>query len=159
MALIENESGVMEAEVTEAVHEIEGQKRFPCDRCDKVCKSKAGLTRRINSKHHDVAHEESNVHSLTKVELVNIVKNVKLKITEEVFRYNYILPNLAKVSSNDTLFDALLPLYERFCRKRNQDNFLSDFYELIPKATELLQSAVCMQLGYDLYSRPLSGFS
>ena len=34
MALIENESGVMEAEVTEAVNEIEGQKRFPCDRCD-----------------------------------------------------------------------------------------------------------------------------
>lgn len=40
MALIENESGVMEAEVTEAVNEIEGQNRFPCDRCDKVCKSK-----------------------------------------------------------------------------------------------------------------------
>ena len=29
-------------------------------------------------------------------------------------------------------------LYERFCHKRNQDNLLSDFYELIPKATELL---------------------
>ena len=79
--------------------------------------------------------------SLTKVELVNIVNNVKLKITEEGFWDNEILSNLANVSSNDTLFDALLPLYERFCRKRNQDNFLSDFYELIPKATELLQSA------------------
>ena len=138
MALIENESGVMEAEVTEAVNEIEGQNRFPCDRCDKVCKSKAGLTRHINSKHRDNANEESNVPSLTKVELVNIVNNVKLKITEEGFWDNEILSNLANVSSNDTLFDALLPLYERFCRKRNQDNLLLDFYELIPKSTELL---------------------
>ena len=100
MALIENESGVMEAEVTEAVNEIEGQKRFPCDHCEKVCKSKAGLMRHINLKHRDNANEESNMPSLTKVELVN---NVKLKIKEEGFCDNEILSNLANVSSNDTL--------------------------------------------------------
>ena len=45
---------------------------------------------------------------------------------------------MTNVSSNDTLVDALFPHYERFCRKRNQDDILSDFYEPIPKATELL---------------------
>ena len=86
-----------------------------------MCKSKAGLMRHINLKHRDNANEESNMPSLTKVELVN---NVKLKIKEEGFCDNEILSNLANVSSNDTLFDALLPLYERFCRKRSQDNLL-----------------------------------
>ena len=70
MTLIENESGVMEAEFTEAVNEIEGQKRFLCDHYDEVCKFKAGLTRHINSKHRDNANEESNVPSLTKVEFL-----------------------------------------------------------------------------------------
>ena len=70
MALIENESGVMEAEFTEAVNEIEGQKRFLCDHYDEVCKFKAGLTRQIKSKHRDNTNEESNVPSLTKVELL-----------------------------------------------------------------------------------------
>ena len=67
--------------------------------------------RHINSKHRDNANEESNVPSFTKVGLVNIVSNVKLKITEEGFCDNGILSNLANVSSNDTHFDALLPLF------------------------------------------------
>ena len=38
-------------EFNEAVSEIEGKKSFECDKCDKVCKSKGGLTRHTNSKH------------------------------------------------------------------------------------------------------------
>ena len=96
--------------------------------------------RHINSKHRDNANEESNVPSFTKVGLVNIVSNVKLKITEEGFCDNGILSNLANVSSNDTLWCFVTSFCRkgRFCRKYNQDNILSDFYELIPKATELL---------------------
>ena len=47
-----------EADVTEvdqefidALVEIEGQKEFPCTKCDQICKSKGGLTRHSNSKH------------------------------------------------------------------------------------------------------------
>ena len=41
----------VEQEFIDALVEIEGQKEFPCTNCDKICKSKGGLTRHSNSKH------------------------------------------------------------------------------------------------------------
>ena len=41
-------------------------------------------------------------------------------------------------SASEALFEALLPLYENFHRKKNQDKLLEDFYELIPRSCELL---------------------
>ena len=46
---------------------------------------------------------------------------------------------LATMSSTEALFDALLPLYETFHRKKNQDKLLELFYGLIPRSCELLK--------------------
>ena len=50
-----------------------------------------------------------------------------------------MIANLVRVNSTKTLFNHILPIYERCCRKRNQDTFLMDFYELIPKSSVVLQ--------------------
>ena len=47
--------------------------------------------------------------------------------------------DLVKVTSNDNFYEAVTPVYQRFCKKRNQDNFLIEFYELIPKSSALLK--------------------
>ncbi len=47
----EGNSTEVEQEFIDALVEIEGQEAFPCTQCDKICKSKGGLTQHINSKH------------------------------------------------------------------------------------------------------------
>ena len=120
-----------------------GEKKFPCVNCDKICKSKAGLTRDVNAKHGEKAHGEealsSSIASLTEAELASIVDKIKAKITKDGFWDSEITTNLEAVKSTKTLFDHILPIYRRFCRKRNQDIFLTDFYELIPTSCQLLQ--------------------
>jgi hypothetical protein len=36
-------------------------------------------------------------------------------------------------------FEALLPMYETFCRKKNQNKLLESFYGLIPRPCEFLK--------------------
>ena len=55
LAVLEEETDEIIEEFAEAVTEIEGKKSFPCSECEKVCKSKGGLTKHMNSKHRDIA--------------------------------------------------------------------------------------------------------
>ena len=55
LAILDTETDEVEAEFLEALTEIAGKKWFPCASCTKVCKSKGGLTRHINSKHREAA--------------------------------------------------------------------------------------------------------
>ncbi len=48
---------------------------------------------------------------------------------------------LKTASASEALFEAVLRLYERFDRKKNQDKLLEDFYALIPRSCELLNCA------------------
>ena len=41
-------------------------------------------------------------------------------------------------SASEALFKAILPLYQTFYNKKNQDKFVEDFYGLIPRSCELL---------------------
>ena len=52
IAVLEEDEEDMETYFVKSVSEIGGKKQFPCDSCDKVCKSKGGLTRHVNAKHH-----------------------------------------------------------------------------------------------------------
>ena len=40
VAVVETEADEIDSVFLDAVTEIEGKKSFPCDKCDKVCKSK-----------------------------------------------------------------------------------------------------------------------
>ena len=51
--MAETDNTEVEQKFIDALVEIEGQKAFPCTQCNKICKSKGGLTRHINSKHRD----------------------------------------------------------------------------------------------------------
>ena len=137
MAVMDEDEEAIENVFVEAVTEIVGEKTFPCENCDKICKSKAGLTRHVNAKHGSKAN--ASIPSLTSDELTSIVNKVKTNLTNEGYWDIEITSDLAKVTSNNNLFKAVSPIYQRFCKKRNQDNFLMEFYELIPKSTALLK--------------------
>jgi hypothetical protein len=49
--VIAGDDETMEEEIAEALSEISGEKSFPWNSWEKVCKSKGGLTRKVNSKH------------------------------------------------------------------------------------------------------------
>ena len=140
MAVLEEDEGDIETDFVEALSEIGGENQFPCDRCDKVCKSKGGLTRHVNSKHRDKGCKASNldIPALTKDGLCSIVNKIKLNIRNEGYWDQQITSDLENIASNDSLFDAVQPIYQRFCIKRNQDKFLTEFYELIPTSSGIL---------------------
>ena len=145
MFVVEEDEEAIELEFEDAVSVMAGEKAFPCINCDKICKSKAGLTRHVNAKHGDKANTKGNealsssIALLTEEELASILVKIKAKITKDGFWDSEMTAKLVKLNSTKTLFNHILPIYERFCRKRNQDTFLMDFYELIPKSSVLLQ--------------------
>jgi hypothetical protein len=51
LSVVEGNEDPMEEEIDDAISEISGEKSFPCNSCEKICKSKGGLTRHINAKH------------------------------------------------------------------------------------------------------------
>ncbi len=122
---IDENVGTMEEEIADAVSEISGEKNFPCESCDRTCKSKGGLTRHKNAKHGSktTAGKEnvSSRISLAKEELISIVDKVKTKIKDYAFWDSKMTSNMASVTSNDPLYNNILPIYERFCRKLNQN--------------------------------------
>ncbi len=137
VAVTEIQSDEIDAEFAEAIQEIDGERVFPCSQCEKVCKSKGGLTRHTRSKHPEDKQDKTHA-ALTKEAVVSIVQSIKVKLREENFYGTEIMNSLATVSSTDALFDALGPLYTTFCRKNSQDKLLECFYGLIPRSCELL---------------------
>ena len=82
MFVVEESQDTMEQEIDDTISEISGEKAFPCASCEKICKSKGGLTRHINSKHKNkTAHGNKNANAsaakLTKEELSSIVEKNK----------------------------------------------------------------------------------
>ena len=125
-----------EADVTEvdqefidALVEIEGQKEFPCTKCDKICKSKGGLTRHSNSKHRGESVDSgSRVNTgLCQATMASIVETIKNNIIQENIYGDEINTSLKTVSAGEALFKAILPLYKTFITKKNQDKLLEDF--------------------------------
>ena len=127
----------------DAMVEMEGKKSFHCDVCSKVCKSKGGLTRHHNSKHAGDSSGKGLDEIMTGMALDQsvvdgFVERIKTRIIEEDLYGEEINSALKKVTSTPKLYQALLPLYQTFCKKKNQDNLLKVFYGLIPRSCELL---------------------
>ena len=77
--------------------------------------------------------------ALTKDGLISIVDKIKLSLLKEGYWEKEITPDLEKIDSNDSLFHAVLPTYNGICVKRNQDKFVTEFYELIPTSSALFK--------------------
>lgn len=141
VAVVETESDEVDSEFIEALAEIRGQKSFPCPKCKKVCKSKGGLTKHTNSKHRLEAAGGSNDDRSSTTEqetrlsednLASAVEAIKTKLIKDDLYGPDINAALEKVSSSEALFKVVLPIYEKFCRKKNQDKLLEEFYGLLP---------------------------
>lgn len=51
MNITESDDQLVENEFVDALNEIDGVMVYPCKTCNKICKSKGGLTKHKNSKH------------------------------------------------------------------------------------------------------------
>ena len=139
VAVVDTESDEIDAEFAEAIAEIEGKESFPCPHCTKICKSKGGLTKHKNSKHRDVTDIPSSATKsaeqetrLSEENLASIVEDVKGKLIKDDLFGPDINSAIKKALSSKALFDAVSPIYNKFCRKKNQDKMLEDFYGLLP---------------------------
>ena len=64
--------------------EIESKKSFDCEKCGKICKSKGGLTRHMNSKHVESESAEATHNScLDKDTVDGFVEAIKVRIMDE----------------------------------------------------------------------------
>ena len=117
----------MRVEFAEAVTENEGKESFPCSKCEKLCKSKGGLTKHMNSKHRHMATSLDSP-SLIMENLEVVVESIKTKLVNDDLYGSDGNGAIEKVSCGKALFDAILPIYNLFCRKKNQDVLLEEFY-------------------------------
>lgn len=64
--------------------------------------------------------------------MASAVEAIKTKLIKDDLYGPDINAALEKVSSSKALFKVVLPIYEKFCRKKNQDKLLEEFYGLLP---------------------------
>ena len=101
------------------------------------------MTRHINSKHRKAAAtSQSNnfapENNFSLENLTGIVKAIKTSFIAADLYGPEINDAFKKAACSKTLFDDVLPLYDKFYRKKNQDKLLEDFYGLIPNANKFL---------------------
>ena len=63
---------------------------------------------------------------------MGFVEAIKARIVDEGLYDKETTTALKAVTTMEALFTALLPIYETFCRKKNQNKLLETFYGLIP---------------------------
>ena len=107
--------------------------------CEKICKSKGGLTKHKNSKHVDdnASTSEGSNAPLDKDTMNSIVNTIKQNIVEENLYGDKIEASIKNITATEARFKEVEPLYLKFCKNKNQDKLLKSFYGLMPKSTTL----------------------
>ena len=126
----------------DAMVEMEGKKSFHCDVCSKVCKSKGGLTRHHNSKHAGDSSGKGRDENITGMALDQsvvdgFVERIKTRNIEEDLYGEEINSALKKVMSMPKLYQALLPLYQTFCKKKKNVESILWFDSAIVRVIKL----------------------
>ena len=88
VALTETESGEEDSVFIDALTEIEGKNSFPCSKCNKICKSKGGLTKHTDSKHRgDIGSPETDqtLTPLCKDTISSIVESSKRSLLKIIY--------------------------------------------------------------------------
>ena len=108
--LIENddllEENEFENEFIDALNEIDGLMVYPCNMCEKICKSKGGLTKHKNSKHVDdnVSTSEGSNAPLDKDTVNSIVDTIKQTIIDEKLYGDAIEASIKNVTATEALW-------------------------------------------------------
>ncbi len=141
----EIEGEQIENEFNDALIEIAGMKLFPCLQCEKVCKSKGGLTRHTNSKHNAVSSEQNTLpESFCHRTVADMVETIKNKIIKEELYGTEINKLVKNLSCTKALYDSVYPIMEKFWRKPTKTNFCNQnqlfetFFGLMPESCKLL---------------------
>ena len=97
------------------------------------------MTQHKYSKHRDVTNIPSSATKsaeqetrLSEENLASIVEDIKGKLIKDDLFGPDINSAIKKALSSKALFDAVSPIYNKFCHKKNQDKMLEDFYGLLP---------------------------
>ena len=115
---------------------MEGKKQFPCEYCEKVCKSKGGLTRHSRSKHPD--KQPANIPVPVDMQILEkILSEIVKKLLEEKIYPKAILDTLTNLKPSENFLKFVTKVFTLFCRKRNQDTMLAMFYGEIVKDWKL----------------------
>ena len=140
IAVTEAEGEDIEEDFNDALSEIHGEKSFPCAKCGKVCKSKGGLTRHTNAKHNEITAEQASIELdlFCPGTVASIVESIKAQIFREKLYGSDVNDSMKAASSSQALFNALFPLYAKFCRKKSQDQLVESFFALMLQSTRLL---------------------
>ena len=135
IVVTETDSEEIESEFSDALTEIHGEKSFPCTLCDKLCKSKGGLTRHTNSKHSTVVQPDSSFCMDT---LASMIEKIKAKIMKEKLYGTDLNDSIKTATCTRDLYNAVYPIYKTFYVKKNQDNLVQSFFALIRQSSKLL---------------------
>ncbi len=102
-------------EFATSIVEIEGASVFPCSKCSKICKSKGGLTKHINSKHGDADNVSSplNTTPLCFDTIKSTVDTIKENIIAEKLYGAEIDSVVKNISATEALLEEVLPLHSR----------------------------------------------
>ena len=141
MDIIESDDQLVENEFVDALNEIDGVMVYPCNTCNKICKSKGSLTKHKNSKHVADTAEGSTTTPLDEDSMNSIVNTIKQNIIDEKLYGDKTESALKNVFATEALFKEVELLYSKFCKNKNQDKLLQSFYGLMPKSTTLLNFA------------------
>ena len=113
--------------------QVEGKKQFPCSICDKVCKSKGGLTKHQRSKHVEQLGEcssssklDTNLISMERV--CSIIRDIGRHLVDEKLYKEERTAEIFKLHPSESFVSFVNQSLLKFKRRRNQDKFLREFY-------------------------------
>lgn len=116
--------------MNDAVDEIEICQQHPCPNCEKICKSKGGLTRHIRAKHALKMNES------TMKDVENMFAKATAKITEDVYGETACICKDLKPSP--LCVEYMNELCRQFMKKSDQDCLVHRLYKLLADEQEKL---------------------
>lgn len=105
-------------------------RRFPCSYCDKICKSKGGLTNHTRRMHAvGEAHGDlPRIPELSSEAIDNMLAEIIKKLRESQLYGEDVLAEVEKLHPSACFYESMGKLFGKFARNLSQDNFLEEFY-------------------------------
>ena len=122
-------------DVNDAVDEFEIRQQHPCPNCEKICKSKGGLTRHIRAK-HELKLNESTTKFLNMKDVESMFTKATAKITENLYGETACICKDLKPSS--LCVDHIDKLCRQFMWRSDQDCLVHRLYKLLADEQEKL---------------------
>lgn len=133
LMLIEAQADEVEAEVQNSIEEVEGLKQFACIHCEKICKSKGGLTNHVRRMHAVCGQTLGDsglpiIPNLTSEAVDNMLANIRRNLRESQLYDDEILAEVDKLQPSPAFYESIGKLFVSFGKNLSQDKLLQTFY-------------------------------